>query len=416
MLTNIQLKRYLAGRLPPPDTRRLCLLTGARQVGKTTLARAAYPALRYVNLDSAEDRSALRQVPTARWAAEVGPAVLDEAQKEPSLFEKVKHAYDAKAIDISVLLGSAQILMLQRVRESLAGRVFVYELWPLILGEIAATPGLPLLVRLLAGDSRIEDVLGAEPRLLLSEQDEPRLAAFTHVARWGGMPELLHLDDADRRQWLRSYHDTWLQRDLADLARLRDLEPFATFQRLAALRTGGLLSYADLARDAGLSAATARNYLEYLRLSYQAFLLPPFRENLTSAVVKTPKLYWSDVGVARHLGGVQGPLTGPLFETLVVAEAVKIVRTLGLEVEPFFYRTRSGLEVDLVLATPAGLLALEAKARPAWDPSDLRGLRALAEALGTRFLGGLVVTSGGPLEPARDDRRFWSVPAHRLFT
>lgn len=144
--------------------------------------------------------------------------------------------------------------------------------------------------------------------------------------------------------------------------------------------------------------------------------MPPFRENLTSAVVKTPKLYWSDVGFARHLGGVQGPLTGPLFETLVVAEAIKIIRTLGLEVEPFFYRTRSGLEVDLVLATPAGLLALEAKARPAWAPSDLRGLRALAEALGTRFLGGLVVTSGGPLEPARDDRRFWSVPAHRLFT
>jgi len=229
------------------------------------------------------------------------------------------------------------------------------------------------------------------------------------------MPELLHLDSADRRHWLRSYHETYLQRDLADLVRLRDLEPFVTFQRLAALRSGGLLSYADLARDAGLSPATARNYLEYLRLSYQAFLLPPFRENLTSSVVKAPKLYWSDVGTVRHLAGAQGPLTGPLFETLVVAETVKLVRTFGLEAETFFYRTRSGLEVDLVLLTPAGVLAIEAKARPAWAPPDLRGLRALAAALGPRFLGGIVVTSGGPVEAARDDRRFWCVPVHRLF-
>jgi predicted AAA+ superfamily ATPase len=416
-MTNMQLNRYLAARMPPAGTRRLCLVTGARQVGKTTLARAAYPDLRYVNLDAVEDRVALREVPTARWAQEVGPAILDEAQKEPSLFEKLKHAYDARALDFTVLLGSAQILMLERVRESLAGRVFVYELWPLILGEIAGTPGLPLLARLLSGEGGdAAALLAAEPRLLLGEDDAPRRAAFDHAAQWGGMPELLQLDDADRRQWLRSYNDTWLQRDLADLARLRDLQPFATFQRLAALRTGGLLSYADLARDAGLSAATARNYLEYLRLSYQAFLLQPFRENATSAVVKTPKLYWSDVGVARHLAGAHGPLTGPLFETLVVSEAVKIVRTLGLEVEPLFYRTRSGLDVDLLLSTPRGIIAFEAKARPAWDPSDLRGLRPLAEALGSRFLGGIVVTSGGPLEPARDDRRFWCVPAHRLFT
>jgi predicted AAA+ superfamily ATPase len=419
LLTNLQLQRLASRRLPPPTTRRLCLITGARQVGKTTLARSTYPGLRYLNLDAVEDRLGLRETPTARWAEEVGPAILDEAQKEPTLFEKVKHAYDAGAIRFSVLLGSAQILMLQRIRETLAGRAFIYELWPLTLGELAAAggePKPPLLARLLEDETPFSEVLGAEPRVLLGDAEAARVAALRHLGQWGGMPELLHLNDADRRQWLRSYHDTYLQRDLADLARLSDLHPFSTFQRLAALRTGGLLSYAELARDAGVSPATARNYLEYLKLSYQAFLLQPFRENLTSSVVKTPKLYWTDIGIARHLTGSSGPLSGSLFETFVIGEAIKLIRTLGLEVESFFYRTRSGMEVDGLLSSSRGVLALEAKARPGWAPSDLSGMRALADALGVRFRGGLVVTSGGALERASSDGRFWCVPAHRLFS
>ena len=418
-MTNLQLKRLAARRLPPDSTRRLCLLTGARQVGKTSLARATYPGLRYVNLDAVEDRRALREVPTARWGEVVGPAVLDEAQKEPSLFEKVKHAYDAGAVRFSLLLGSAQILMLQRVRETLAGRAFVYELWPLTLAEIAAAgaePRTPLLVRLLEGTGPFSEALADEPAVLLGDEEAAREAALRHLGQWGGMPELVHLGDADRRQWLRSYHDTYLQRDLADLARLSDLAPFTTFQKLAALRTGGVLSYADLARDAGVSPSTARSYLEYLKLSYQAFLLPPFRENLTSSVVKAPKLYWADLGIARHLAGFAGPLSGALFETLVVGEAVKLVRTLGLEVEAFYYRTRSGMEVDALLSSPRGVLALEAKARPSWVASDLGAMKAVAGALGTRFRGGIVVTSGGKLERASSDDRFWSVPAHRLFS
>lgn len=417
-MINKQVIRLLARRLPPVSEKRLCLITGARQVGKTTLARAAYPGLRHVNLDSVEDRAALRALPTALWGTTIGPAILDEAQKEPAVFEKVKHAYDAGTLTFSVLLGSAQILMLRRIRETLAGRVFLYELWPLTLAEIAglASPNaLPLLARLLDADAPVAEVLAAEPGVLLGGDDAARMAAFLHLGEWGGMPELLHLETADRRHWLRSYQDAYLQRDLTDLVRLADLQPFTTFQKLAALRSGGLLSYAELARDAGLKATTARNYLEYLRVSYQAFLLPPFRENLTSAVIKTPKLYWSDVGIARQLTGGPGPLTGALFETLVVAEAVKLIRTLGLDVEAFFYRTRSGMEVDVLLQTPRGILALEAKARPGWDPSDLRGLHALAASLGPRFLGGIVVTTGGAIQRSTSDPRMWCVPAHRLF-
>jgi uncharacterized protein len=154
----------------------------------------------------------------------------------------------------------------------------------------------------------------------------------------------------------------------------------------------------------------------YPGLRYQAFLLPPFREKLTSSVVKAPKLHWADLGIARHLAGFAGPLSGPLFETLVVGESVKLVRTLGLEVEAFFYRTRSGMEIDTLLCSARGILALEAKARPAWAAADLGPMKAVADALGPRFRGGIVVTLGGRLEPASSDGRFWCVPAHRLFS
>jgi hypothetical protein len=418
-MTNLQIIRILERRLPPPTAPRLVLLIGARQVGKTTLARAVYPGLRYVNLDAVEDRDAIRAIPTASWAERIGAAVLDEVQKEPSALEKIKFAYDAGALRFSVLLGSAQILLLERVRESLAGRVFIYELWPLTLSELAAggaTPKLPLLAEILAQPARFKEILEAESPRLLGDDESRRLSAFHHLSLWGGMPELIRLADPDRNLWLRSYHDTYLQRDLADLARLRDLEPFFKFQKLAALRTGGLLSFSELARDAGTSAGTARNYLEYLKISYQVFLLQPFSGNLTSAVVKTPKLYWSDLGIARHLSGNWGPSTGPLFETWVVSEAVKLIRSLALEAEPSFYRTRSGMEIDLVLETPAGLFGIEIKGRDGWARADFGSLRAFAGAAGKRFLGGIVVHQGSALEPASDDRRLWAVPAHRLFS
>jgi len=409
----------LGERLPGADTRRLVMVTGARQVGKTTLAQATYAGLRYLNLDAVEIREALASVPTARWARDIGPAVLDEAHKEPLVFEKLKYAYDAGELDFSAVLGSAQILMLESVRETLAGRVFLYELWPLTIGELAAegdSPKMPLLVDIVNHGDGIADVLENAPAVLLADDDARRVAAVNHLATWGGMPELVRLDEIDRRDWLRSYHDTYLQRDLADLVRLRDLNPFLKLQRLTALRVGGLLSFSELARDAGTSPTTARNYLEYLRISYQSFLLQPFHENLTSAVVKSPKVYWSDTGILRHLGGFWGAMSGELFENLVIAETVKLIRTVGLDAEPYFYRTRSGMEVDLVLRTPAGVLGFEIKNRERTAPADLRSMTALAAALGDRFLGGIVVTRGGTIRALDDDRRFWSVPIHRLYS
>ena len=409
--------RWLGTRLPSADKRRLVVLTGARQTGKTTLARHLYRDLRYVNLDAIEEREAMRGLRSGSWGRAVGPAIIDEAQKEPVVFDKVKLAFDERQIAFSVLLGSSRVLLLERVRESLAGRAFVYDLWPLLLSELRSAvggpPARPLFDRLVAAPAGFADTLAAEPPRLLSEEATRDAEAFDHLARWGGMPELLSLDDDDRREWLRSYQQTWLERDLADLTRVSDLLPFRSLQRLAMLRTGQLLNYADLARDAAVSPATARRYLEYLRLSYQVVLLEPYTRNLTSAAVKSPKLYWMDLGLLRHGTRAWGGLTGPLFETLVVSEARKWVDTAGRDTTLWFYRTRSGREVDLLAATSAGIIGIEVKNRARVTPGDCSGLRVLAEALGEEWVGGLVVHRGEELAPLGPG--LWAVPAHRLF-
>jgi uncharacterized protein len=416
MRTEEQCYRFLQRALRSHASRRLVVITGARQTGKTTLARATYPDLSYVNLDAIEQREAIRAVRTSEWASSVGPAVLDEAQKEPLVFDKVKFAFDAGQVDQTVLLGSSQILMLQRVRETLAGRAFVFELWPLMACEIAGaaggTPAPPLLDRLLTESGDADTLLSGTPRVLVGELWDDAVSAVGHLQAWGGMPALLPLGDNERRKWLQSYETAYLERDLGDVARLPDLMPFRQFQRLCALRTGQLLNYSDLARDAGLAVSTARRYVDYLRLSYQALLLPPYATNLTSAVVKAPKVYWGDIGLWRQLTRFHGPMTGAAFETFIVTEIYKWVRTAEREAELAFYRTRSGLEVDLLVVTREGVWGIEVKSARRLDTADWRSLRDVGQALGERWRGGLVVYGGTNLE--RLGPNVWAVPAARL--
>jgi len=409
--------RWLSRRLPSQTERRLVVLTGARQTGKTTLVRHVWPQLRYVNLDAIEEREALRALRTTAWGRTVGDAILDEAQKEPSIFDKVKFAYDDEQISFTALLGSSRLFLLDRIRESLAGRAFLFELWPLMPSEIRSLaenpPERPLLDRLIVAKTSLQSVLEAESPVCLGAEEDARQGAIEHLETWGGMPELLFLSPETRREWLRSYLQTFLERDLLDLVRLNDLQPFRTLQMLAMLRTGQLLSYSELGRDAQLATATVRRYLEYLRRSYQAFLLPPYHVNLTSTVVKSPKLYWADLGMVRQATGQWGPSTGAMFETLVISEIHKWVHTLARDTRMFFYRTRSGLEVDLLLETPRGIIGVEIKSRLA-TARDARNLITVAAALGKRWLGGLVVCRGGSIAPLVPETSIWRVPIHRL--
>lgn len=396
------------------------VIVGARQTGKTTLCKREWPLLPYFSLDDAEIRQVMARIPASLWAKDIGNAVIDECQKLPELFEKIKYAWDARSLEQCVLTGSSQLLLMQKVRESLAGRVQIHECWPLMLSELAVEtagdkPPVPILASLLASNDSLDDILSKLPEQLLGVQNAIRRKAEQTLLKWGGMPALFHLEESHKEGWLRDYIQTFLERDLADLARLNDLEPFRKFQKICALRSGGILSYSELAKDCGVSVDTSRRWLEYLNISFQIILLQPYYRNLTSRSIKSPKLYWSDLGLQRKLAGRGEMITGEIFETFVISEIYKWLHTLRSNVQMMYYRTTSGLEVDLLLESPFGVVGCEMKMREQVDIKDARNLIKIAEALKEQWKGGLVIYSGDRMERICEPG-IWAMPAHRLLS
>ncbi|MBN3034235.1 MAG: ATP-binding protein [Bacteroidales bacterium] len=419
MWENLQIKRKISQFLPEESRRTLVMVTGARQTGKTTLVRGHYHELPYYNLDAVEYREQLGNISTFSWFNVVGHAVLDEVQKEPTLFDKIKYAFDEGSISFSVLTGSSQLLLLGKVRETLAGRIMLFELFPFMLSELmypeGGHPDGITLEKLLSGDP-VDGLLRSIPEVVLGDQWDLLQRAENRLITWGGMPPLIHIsDEKERIFWLNDYSTAYLERDLSDLVRLNDLKPFRRFQRLASLRTSNMLHYSELAKDAGTSTETARRYIEYLGISYQAFLLQPYHINLTSTVVKTPKLYWYDNGLLRHLSGIGYDLdNGQLFENYVASELMKYLKTTRSNARLYYYRTRSGMEVDFILDTPSGIIAIEVKNRENISESDCSSLRRLASNSKKSIRLAMVVYKGNKL--INFGAGLWAVPSSRLFS
>ncbi len=410
--------RYINRILPSSSTNQLVILTGARQTGKTVSVIYTYPELKRINLDSPEERDALQNIHSHFWGRDIGNVVIDEAQKEPIVFDKIKYAFDEGHISFSVLTGSSQILLLKKIRESLAGRVRIYEIWPLLLSEIMndrekPPAELPPICDVCRG-RRISDIFSGQPGVLIGKKEAVLQNAEKYFLKWGGMPAMLNLGDNQRWKWLKDYVYTYLERDLSDLARLDYLEPFKKFQKLTAMRSSCLLNYSELARDSSVSIDTAKRYMEYLNISYQAFLLQPYYKNLTSSVIKTPKVYWVDTGIYRYLTGFRGEISGQLYETMVIAEIVKWNRTLQLDSSIYYYRTRSGMELDALIDTCRGITGVEIKSRENLSLSDTRALRVIADSLNGQWLGGMVVYTGKKLYKICEPD-IWAVPSTRLF-
>jgi len=175
------------------------------------------------------------------------------------------------------------------------------------------------------------------------------------------------------------------------------------------------LSYTELAKDTGIGIETARRYLEYLNLSYQAFLLPPYHKNLTSQLVKTPKVFWYDNGILRTMSGLGFDINnGQLYENYIAAELTKHINTNRLQANLSFYRTRSGMEIDFIIETTNGIVALECKNRENFSKSDFTSLNRLAEASGDLFLGGLLIYRGNKI--VKVEEKLWAIPSSRLFS
>jgi hypothetical protein len=400
----------------------ITVLTGARQTGKTTLVRdllpcAGSPDAIYFSLDDPDERLRLAADPVRRLDHGTRLVVLDEIQKAPALLDAVKLLADRKRGHRFLLLGSSQILLLQKVRETLAGRATLLELWPLALIERVEGPEVPrsgLDLIWIEGEDAVQK-LGAA-RISADEMRRRRALAEDHRL-WGGYPALETLPEEDRLVWLRDFRRTYLERDLADLGRVADLDQFALAQNLLAARTGQLLSYSEVARELGVAVNTVRRYLRFLEMSYQVLLLRPLLPTVSARLVKSPKLYWTDPGLARVLGEA-GEASGALFETALLAE---LLRWRSFKQDPpalHFYRTRAGREVDFVLHDSTRLVALEAKASERAHRTDARAVADLLEAgvrgaprATTRL--GLVVTRGREIEPLAPG--VWAIPDWRLF-
>lgn len=312
-------------------------VTGPRQSGKTTLCRALFPALPYASLEDPDTRQFAQEDTRGFLARYPDGAVLDEAQRCPDLF-----AYLQRRVDEDprpgrfVLTGSQQFGLMSGISQSLAGRVALLHLLPLGIAELRAGGLLPQSL----------------DRLLLD----------------GGYPPV-HDRRLDPAIWYANYVQTYLERDVRQLINVRDLAQFQRFVRLCAGRTGQLLNLSALGDEAGVSHNTAGQWLSVLEASYLIHRLPPHHRNFNKRLVKTPKLYFLDAGLAARLLGIETesqlathPLRGALFETWVVSEHLKARFNRGLPANLSFWRDRAGHEVDLIIERDNRLWPVEAKA------------------------------------------------------
>lgn len=405
--------------------RSITVLTGARQTGKTTLVRnllprAGGPESVYVSLDDPDERLRLAADPVRRLDHGSKLVVLDEIQKQPDLLDAVKLLTDTGTERRFLLLGSSQILLLRQVRETLAGRASILDLWPLALGERVSGDEVPLnMLDLIIknGSGALAEVAGEPPS---ADQSRHWRAVAEDHFEWGGYPALEPLAPQEREIWLRDFRRTYLERDLSDLGRVSDLDQFALAQNLLAARSAQLLSLSEVSRELGVAVNTVKRYVRFLEISYQTYLLRPLMPNLAGRLVKSPKLYWTDPGLARLLSARIGTESGSLFETAVLCELLRWSSWQPVAPAIHFHKIHGGREIDFIVQWPDCVLAMEVKSSRRAHKMDARPLQHLLGIASfpgmhrnaTRI--GLVVNRGREVESLGEN--LWAVPAWLLFS
>jgi predicted AAA+ superfamily ATPase len=368
------------------------VVTGARQTGKSTLAEHLAPGRRrYRSLDDLDVLDAARRDPEV-LVGSGEPVTLDEVQRAPDLLLAVKRAIDRDRTPGHFLLtGSANLLLMKGVSESLAGRASYLALWPMTRGEQRGGARAGAWDALLAADeSDWLDVLAARP----AEPEDWRALALR-----GGFPTpaLTMRTDAERAVWFDGYVRTYLERDLQDLAAISALPDFRRLMRAACLRLGQLLNQTELARDVSLPQPTVHRWLNLLETSYMLVRLPAYAVNRTKRLIKSPKLYWGDTGVALNLAGVGEP-GGAHLENLVLCDLLAW-RDARLErAELGYWRTTIGEEVDFVIETGGRLLPIEVKSGPRPRLADAAHLRTFRKEYGRKARAALLLHTGSTLE------------------
>lgn len=382
------------------------VVTGARQTGKSTLAQELAPGRRrFLSLDDLDLVEAARHDPEALLGGNQ-PITLDEVQREPDLLHAVKHAIDRRRQPGKFLItGSANLLLMRQVSESLAGRASYLTLWPMTRREQRGLGRGGIWEALLgAPDEEWLDLIAAHP-------SEP--VDWRALARRGGFPlPALHLEsDQDRAIWFEGYVRTYLERDLQQISSISALPDFRRLMRASCLRMGQLVNQTELGRDVALPQPTVHRYLNLLETSYLLVRLPAYAVNRTKRLIKSPKLYWGDTGVALHLTQEAEP-GGAHLENLVLNDLLTWRDARLDRAEVFYWRTSTGEEVDFVVETGDRLLPIEVKATERPRLRDIAHLRAFRAEYGDKARAGLLLHTGATLEWLAPDvlaAPWWSV-------
>lgn len=373
------------------------VLTGPRQSGKTTLLKHLFGRhYRYVSIEAPDVREAASIDPRGFLALYSPPVILDEVHFAPSLLPYIKERLDANRHEKGqyLLSGSQNLLLTEQVTESLAGRAAILKLLPLTMKEMMGRPKAPFPWE--------------------EKKEPPRRKIIPIPNLWkeflrGGYPELSANPNRDLALWHASYVQTYLERDVRSLRQVGDMMLFQSFLRMLAARSGQLLNLTELARDLGMVVNTAKAWLSVLEATFQVMILRPYFVNIGKRIVKTPKVYFLDVGTLCYLTGLKdpvhaasGPLSGPIFETAVLSEIVKTFLHRGEEPRIYFWRTSSGMEVDIVVEVNGRLIPIEVKLSSTPRLVMAAGIKSFQESLGNKVGKGYIIHLGNirlPLGP-----------------
>ncbi len=355
-------------------------LLGTRQSGKTTLVQGAFPGMSYFSLEDPDTRIAADSDPRGFLGQAGKGMILDEVQRLPTLLSYIQGIVDkARKPGRFILTGSHQPSLHEAISQSLAGRTAMLSLWPFSLGEL--------------------------------RNYKTDWGAFELIVK-GFFPRL-HEEGLDARRFFNGYVQTYLERDVRALVNLRDLTRFQNFLLLLAGRVGQVVNFTSLSNDTGVSATTIKNWLSVLEASYVAFRLPPFFRNIRKRAVKSPKVYFTDVGLAAFLLGIhteeqaaRDPLRGNHYENLVIVEILKGALNRGSRPEVYFFRDSHGWEVDLLIREKGVLVPVEIKSAATFSPDFLKEIEKF-RALGLdRVAPGAVLYNGEQTFQIRGTRIF----------
>jgi len=349
------------------ETYPVVTITGPRQAGKTTLAKMEFPNYKYCNLENPEIRQLASDDPNAFFDEFGYPLIIDEVQRVPKLLSYIQVIVDEKGQKgMFILTGSHQLDLNQAIAQSLAGRTALLHLLPLSIVELSR-----------AG--------------IRHKRDEYIYKGF--------LPRV-YKDHLDPTPAYRNYFQTYVERDLLQLINLKNITQFEIFLKLLAGRTGQLVNLNSLSNDVGVTGTTLKGWLSILEASFIVFKLYPYYENFGKRIIKSPKIYFTEIGLVTYLLGIENinqvsrdPLIGNLFENLVVMEAVKTRLNKGLDPNLFFYRDNNKNEVDLIYKQSSNLIPIEIKSAKTLNTKFFNGVN-IFKKITSKALGGYLIYSG----------------------